>query len=85
MPILYFKDALFRLSNHFGVKCSSKWGQTNKEDLVSISHNRNFGEFLILQKMQGENANIIIHHVYKAMVVIQIFNRILGIPSSGYP
>ena len=29
----------------FGVKCNSKWGQTNKENLVSISHHLNFGVF----------------------------------------
>ena len=47
--VLDIKDATFRLSNHFGVKCNSKWGQTNKEDLVSTmvstSHNQNFGVF----------------------------------------
>ena len=71
----------------FGVKCNSKWGQTNKENPVTISHNLNFGVFgdiLILRKMQGENANKI-HYVYKAMVVLHLCNRILGIPSSGYP
>ena len=34
--------------------------------------------------MQGENANKI-HYVYNAMVVLHICNRILGIPSPGYP
>ena len=29
----------------FGVKCNSKWGQTNKENPVQISHNLNFGVF----------------------------------------
>ena len=29
----------------FGVKCNSKWGQTNKENPVKISHNLNFGVF----------------------------------------
>ena len=34
--------------------------------------------------MQGENANKI-HYVYNGMVVLHICNRILGIPSPGYP
>ena len=34
--------------------------------------------------MQEENANKI-QYVYKAMVVLHICNRILGIPSPGYP
>ena len=29
----------------FGVKCNSKWGQTNKENPVTISHNLNFWVF----------------------------------------
>ena len=67
----------------FGVKCNSKWGKTNKENPVRISHNLNFGDFLILRKMQ-ENANKI-QYVYKAMVVLHICNKILGIPSPAYP
>ena len=34
--------------------------------------------------MLGENANKI-YHIYKAMVVRHICNRILGIPSPRYP
>ena len=37
-----------------------------------------------MRKMQGENANRV-HNVYKAMVVQHISERILGIPSLGYP
>ena len=70
----------------FGVKCKSKRGQTNKENLVSISHDLIFfsGGFLILRKTQGENANKI-QYVYKAIIVLHIRNRNLGIPSPGYP
>ena len=70
----------------FGVNCNSKWGKRNKKILVSISHYLNLGyfdEFLILRKMQGENTNEI-HHVYNAIVVLHICNRILGIPLPGY-
>ena len=69
------------------MKCISKLGQTNKEDLVPISHNINFGdfnEFLVLRKIQGENANKN-NHVHKAMVLLHIRSRNLGIPSLGYP
>ena len=69
------------------MKCNSMWGQTNKENLFSISHNFNFGyfgELLILPNMQGENANKI-HQIYNAMIVLHICNRILGITSLGYP
>ena len=38
----------------FGVECNSKWGQTNKESLVSISHDLNFGDFGDFFKMHGE-------------------------------
>ena len=37
-----------------------------------------------LRKMQGENANKI-HHVYNAIIVLHICNKIWGIPSPGYP
>ena len=47
--VLDFKDATFRLSNHFWSEMQQLVGQTNKEDLVSIivltSHNRKFGVF----------------------------------------
>ena len=60
----------------------------NKEDLVSISHDLILGDILVIfyfcEKMLGENANKI-HYLYKAMVVLHICHRILGIPSSGYP
>ena len=50
---------------------------------VAISIVGYFCEFLILRKMQGENANKI-HLVYKAMFVLHICNIILGILLLGY-
>ena len=70
----------------FAVLCNSKWGQTNKLNLVSsvtITILGDFCEFVILRKMLGENANKI-YQVYKGMDVLHIFNRILGIPLPGY-
>ena len=66
------------------MKFNSKWVQTNKENPVTFSHYLNFGDFLILRNMQGEKANKI-QYVYKAMVVLHICNRTLGISSPGYP
>ena len=57
----------------FGVKCNSKWRQTDKENLqsVTISILGYLGEFRILGQMQGENANKI-PYFYKAMVMSYI-------------
>ena len=72
----------------FGVKCNSKWGLGTTWYPPWYPPVKNvilgdFSKFVILLKMQGENANKI-YHVYKA-VVLHICNRILGIPSPEYP
>ena len=56
--------------------------------MVSRSHKAafflDFLEFVILQKCSEKKANKI-YHIYKAIVVLHIYNRILGIPLPGYP
>ena len=78
-----------------------QWVGTNEiVDLLATSNKSSFGvskgdvcDFVIQQKMLGENANKI-YHVNEAMVVNHIFllvlhniiyNRIIGIQSPGYP
>ena len=48
-------------------------GSNEKIDLVATSHNRNFVGFL------GFYKSVKIYHVYKANVVLHIYNRILGV------
>ena len=75
--------------NIFGVKNHVNtifWNFQIKKNLyqsVTISILGYFSDFLFCKKMQGENANKI-HYPYKAIFVLHIFNRILGIPLPGY-
>ena len=65
----------------FRVKCNSNGNKRIKKTVyqsVTILILGYFGDFFILRIMHGENANNI-HYVYEAMVVLHIYNRILGI------
>ena len=70
------------------MKCTSKWGTNKNVDIVATSHNNSFSFdfggifeiFVILLKCLEK-----IYHGYKAMVVLYIYNIVMGIPFPGYP
>ena len=44
-PVYGTYEYVMIFGSYSGVECNSKWGQTNKENPVTISHNLNFGVF----------------------------------------
>ena len=76
--------------NNFTVLCFSEGGQLTKLDKVpnyqpiKTSNFRGFFFFVTLRIQLAKNANKN-YHVYKVIVVLHIYNKILGIRLAGHP